>query len=101
VDITCLPPARETLSGRVNGCLLTTRVPSITKIWVAPESAIVLSVASQNATPTTSEFTICLIAQALYDLIELWQADIVDVGTVISSPDMQNWVGYDKLLVLT
>jgi hypothetical protein len=47
VDITCLPLARETLSGQVIGRLLTTGVTSITKIWVAPESAIALSVASK------------------------------------------------------
>jgi hypothetical protein len=73
VDITCLLLARETLtlSGRVIECLLTTGVPSITKIWVAPESAIALSVASQNAAPAISDFTICSIAHASYDLVDL------------------------------
>jgi hypothetical protein len=46
-------------------------VPSITKIWVAPKSAIVLSVANQNAAPVISEYAICSIAQDLYDLVEL------------------------------
>jgi hypothetical protein len=67
VDITCLLLARDALSGRVIGCLLTTGVPSITKICVAPESVIALLVANQNAILATSEFAICLIAQDLYD----------------------------------
>ena len=68
---------------------------------MAPESAIALSVANQNAAPAISEFTICSIARALYDLVELQQEDILDVEMVTSSSDIQNWVGYDKLLVLT
>ena len=40
VDITLSPSANATLSGHVVFCLLWTGVPSMTKIWVAPESAI-------------------------------------------------------------
>ncbi len=71
VDISCLLLARDTLSGRVIGHLVTTGVSSVTKIWVAPESAIVLSVGSRNAAPAILEFRICSIAQDLYDLAEL------------------------------
>ncbi len=38
VDRTSRPLANATFNGCVVGCLLTTGVPSITKIWVAPES---------------------------------------------------------------
>ena len=40
VDITRRPTANSTLSGHVVFCLLWTSVPSMTKIWVAPESVI-------------------------------------------------------------
>ena len=38
--MTSRPSARATFNGLVVGRLLTTGVPSITKIWVAPESAM-------------------------------------------------------------
>ena len=40
VDIIQRPSANTTLSGHIVFCLLWTNVPSKTKIWVAPESAI-------------------------------------------------------------
>ena len=40
VDVTIRPSARATRNGRVVGRRLTTGMPSITKICVAPESAI-------------------------------------------------------------
>ena len=45
VDITRRPSANDTFSGHVVFCLLWTGIPSMTKIWVAPESAIASSVA--------------------------------------------------------
>jgi hypothetical protein len=40
VDTTCHPLANVTLSGHVVQCLLITLAPSMTKIWVALESAM-------------------------------------------------------------
>ena len=40
VDITRRPSANATLSGHVGFCLLLTGLPSMTKIWVVPESTI-------------------------------------------------------------
>jgi hypothetical protein len=40
VDYTRHPSANAIVSGHVVFCLLWTGVPSMTKIWVAPESAI-------------------------------------------------------------
>jgi hypothetical protein len=40
VDITQRPSANATLSGHIVFHLLWTGMPSMTKIWVAPESAI-------------------------------------------------------------
>jgi hypothetical protein len=40
VDITRHPSANATLSGHIVFCLLWTSMPSMTKIWVVPESAI-------------------------------------------------------------
>jgi hypothetical protein len=40
VDITCRPSANGTFSVHVVFCLLWTGMPSMTKIWVAPESVI-------------------------------------------------------------
>ncbi len=49
VDSTRQPSANATLRGHVVFCLLRTSVPSITKIWVAPESAIASFGAILNA----------------------------------------------------
>ena len=40
VDITCSPSTNATFSGHIVFRLLWTGMPSMTKIWVAPESAI-------------------------------------------------------------
>jgi len=40
VDVTRPPSANDTFSGHVIFCLLWTGIPSVTKIWVAPKSAI-------------------------------------------------------------
>jgi len=49
VDIIRSQSANATLSGQVVFCLLWTGVPSMTKIWVAHESAIALFDAIVNA----------------------------------------------------
>jgi hypothetical protein len=48
VDMTYHPLANVTLSGRVVRRLLITSAPSMTKIWVAPEPAMVAAMFSQN-----------------------------------------------------
>jgi hypothetical protein len=54
VDMTWQPSASATLSGCVVGRLLIMGVPSITKIWVAPESAIACFVGSWKTPPASS-----------------------------------------------
>jgi hypothetical protein len=54
VGVTCLPLARDTCRGQVVHCLLTIGVPSIMKIWVAPESAIASFVVNLNAAPANA-----------------------------------------------
>ncbi len=54
VDMTWQPSASATRSGCVVGCLLITGVLSITKIWVAPELAIVCFVGSWKTPPASS-----------------------------------------------
>jgi hypothetical protein len=56
VDTTCRPSANVTFSGRVVWCLLITLAPSMTKIWVALESAMVTAVLSRNIAPAQSLF---------------------------------------------
>ncbi len=46
---TCCPSANATLNGQVVGLLFLTKVPSITKIWVTPESAMVSPVGASIA----------------------------------------------------
>jgi hypothetical protein len=70
VDTTCRPSANFTLSGRVVRRLLITLVPSITKIWVAPELAVVAAVFSQNIAPANSSF--CRRADKAHALYNLW-----------------------------
>jgi hypothetical protein len=53
VDMTCHP---FTLSGRVVRRLLITLAPSMTKIWLAPESAMAAAMLSQNIAPANSLF---------------------------------------------
>jgi hypothetical protein len=56
VDTTCRQSANVTLSGCNVQRLLITLVPSMTKIWFAPESAMVAAVSSQNIAPANSLF---------------------------------------------
>ncbi len=71
VDTTIRPSANATFSGCVVGRLLTTGVPSIIKIWVAPESAMASYVSRRNpANPAFSVVTRWLSACALNDFRE-------------------------------
>ncbi len=90
VDITRRPSANATLSGHVVFCLLWTGVPSMTKIWVAPESAI----ASFNAIiiVTYAHFDCCLGAneENADSRLVVDPFDTFDVTTVMSSSSMMN-----------
>ncbi len=65
VDITLRPSASETLRGKIVQCLLTTGVPSITKIWVAPESAMALLGLSLKMAPAKT--------RAGEEMVVLWE----------------------------
>ena len=102
VDRTIRPSANATFNGCVVGCLLTTGVPSITKIWVAPESAMASYVSRRNpANPALSVFTRWSSACALNDRRDRFVADKFDVTTVASSSlslsaDEHTLKGYDE-----
>jgi hypothetical protein len=103
VDQTIRPSANATFSGCVVGRLLTTGVPSITKIWVAPESAMASYVFRRN--PANPAFSICtrwLSACALNDCCEHLLDDTLEMITVASSSisstiaDEHTLMGYDE-----
>jgi hypothetical protein len=54
VDVTIRPSARATFNGRVVGRRLLTGVPSMTKTWVAPESAMDIAGGSCTIPPAMS-----------------------------------------------
>ena len=105
VDITILPSASTTFRGCIVVCLLTMGVPSITKKWVAPESAMAFFVLKQNAAPANS--CLCRIysgAQDLYDVV--WPVDTFETIMVTSSlvttcTKEQISMGYNKCAELT
>ncbi len=91
VDMTCRQSASDTHSGVVVGCLLATGAPSITKIWVVPESAMASVGGGSRQIPMRMRWLV-------FDM------DVLDVTMVaLSSPwmDKQKLVGYGKILVLT
>ena len=88
VDVTIRPSARATRKGRVVGRRLTTGVPSMTKICVAPESAIDIPGGSATTPPAIFDVTSSLARHAT------WR-DTLDVGTVISSSS-KSYVKVDK-----
>jgi hypothetical protein len=102
VEKTILPSANATFSGCVVGRLLMTGVPSITKIWVAPESAMASFVSRRNpANPAFLVFTMWLIVCALYDFRGHLSDEMFEVMTVVSSSSLQRadkhtLVGYDE-----
>jgi hypothetical protein len=106
VDITWQPSTRDTLSGIIVSHLLTAEVPSMTKIWVAPESAMASSVVRRNVAPAIS---FCMIWARAWDFKD-WDMldDMLEAGAVTLSLSsstltvlLHNWVGYNKDLVLT
>ena len=103
VDKTILPSANATFSGCVVGRLLTTGVPSITKIWVAPESAMASYVSRRNpANPAFSVFTRWLRARALNDcreclvFVTLEMTTVASSSTSLTSADEHTLMGYDE-----
>jgi hypothetical protein len=103
VDKTIRPSANATFSGWVVGHLLTTGVPSITKIWVAPESAMASYVLRRNpANPAFSVFTSWLSASVLNAIRERLLDDTLEMITVASSSmsstiaDEHTLMGYDE-----
>ncbi len=80
VGVTCLPLARDTCRGQVVCRLLTTGVPSITNIWVAPESMIASFVINLNAAPANAGVP-CVVRRGNNNVDE----DVLDAMTVLSS----------------
>jgi hypothetical protein len=105
VDITILPLASATFRGGVVVRLLTTGVLSITKICVAPESAMASFVLRQKIAPANSFLCrICSRTQDLYILV--WPVDMFEAITVMSSPVTtctkgQISMGYDECVELS
>ena len=65
----------ETFRGHVVQCLLTMGVPSITKIWVAPKSAMALFGLSLKTAPAK--------AGAGEEIMVLWEEQVLDAATMI------------------
>lgn len=105
VDMTSRPSANATLRGRVVGRLLSTGVPSITKIWVAPESAMASCVCRRMpANPTFSRGTWgcgdCVGRDVFVRLCgETLETRTVASSSMVSSAEEHTLVGYDEWLV--
>ena len=103
VDKTIRPLANATFNGCVVARLLTmTGVPSITKIWVAPESAMASYVSRRKpANPVLLVVMRWLSACALNDRRDRLLDDTLDMITVASSSmslsaDEHTLMGYDE-----
>ncbi len=81
----------DTRSGVVIGCLFATGAPSITKNWVAPESAMASVGGGSRQISTRAHWLVV-------------DMDVLDVTMVASSSSWmtkQKLVGYSKFVVLT
>ncbi len=92
VDNTSPPSTRATFRGKCDILLLVTGVPSMMKIWVAPESAMASFVLRAKVAPAK--------------LASLVEDNVLDVTIVTSSSSrgifaMVDLVGYDKVAELT
>jgi hypothetical protein len=102
VDKTIRLSANATFSGCVVVRLLTTGVPSITKIWVAPESAMASYMSRRKpANPALSVFSRWSSACSLNDLRDRLLDDTLEMITVASSSmsssaDEHTLRGYDE-----
>ena len=90
VDITFRPSARATLSGCLVGRLLVTGVPSMMKIYVAPESAIAVADDVGSAALAKSMVSGGDIASR-GDTLEA-----ITVTTSSSGVNIHIWVGYNE-----
>ncbi len=105
VDNTCRPSASAALSEHVVLCLFLTGIPSITKICVAPESAMAPFVFIQKVAPTNSVLDkMWLRAHARYDvaLVETFNVTAVTMSLVLlmSNTVEHNSGGYNEWLKL-
>jgi hypothetical protein len=101
VDKTILLLANTSFRGCIVLRLLTTVVLSITKIWVAPESAMASVVFRWNAVQAMLFLPIWLIAHNLYDfgsqiLDETFKVMTVALSSSLSRADEHNLMGYDE-----
>jgi hypothetical protein len=87
VDIIRRPSANATLRGQVVICLLRTGVPSITKISVAPKSAIASLGAMVNAVCRLDCLVRALAENTVWYVVEV-PLETLDVMTVMSSSSM-------------
>jgi hypothetical protein len=92
VDMTTHPSVRATCRGHVVFHLLTTGVPSMTKIWVAPESAMESFVLSLKTAPAK--------ARAEEKMLVLQEEQVLDAMIVISLLSIC-WVGFNQEAALT
>jgi hypothetical protein len=91
VDVTCRLSASDTRSGVVVGRLLAAGAPSLTKNWVAPESAMASVGGGRRQ----------VLTRARWLVVDMEVLDVMMVAS--SSPWMDEWkvVGYSEVVVLT
>ena len=106
VDVTRRPSANDTFSGHVVFRLLWTGIPSMTKIWVAPESAIASFVAIVIAAYVHFEACLGANEENADSRLIVEPADTFEVTTVMSSSSTTTvlmgervCVGSDALLI--
>jgi hypothetical protein len=105
VYITILLLASTTFRGCVVVCLLTADVPSITKFYIAPKSAMSSFVLNQNAAPANS--CLCRIlsrAQNIYNVVwpvDTFEAIMVTLSPVTTCTNEQISMKYNKCVELT
>ena len=93
VDMTWRPSANATFNGLVVGRLLITGVPSMTKIWVAPESAMACVVGRCMAPP----------AMSMGDAVNTLEVTMVissSSSSGVHSWEIKFWVGYNVVVDL-
>ncbi len=97
VDVTRRPSANDTFSGHVVFCLLWTGIPSMTKNWAAPESAIASFVAIVIAVYV--HFDACLGAneENADSRLVVEPSKTIDVMTVMLSSSTTNVLTGEKV----
>ena len=97
VDVTRRPSANDTFSGHVVFRLLWTGVPSMIKIWVAPESAIASFDAIVNAAYAHFESCHGSTEENADSRLIVEPADTFEVTTVMSSSSTTNVLTGNKV----